>query len=73
MTEGTPQRFTITKRYSRKITQNYQSWEFSSEMTTEVEVSSGKDLMEANDKLFQQVKYLCEEDIAKVFPPVEGE
>lgn len=73
MTEGTPQKFVITKRYARKITQNYQSWDFSSELSVEVEVKSSQELIEANDKLFAQVKWLCEKDIELSFPAVAGD
>lgn len=71
MTEGVKQVFTITKRYGRKITQNYQSFDFSSELSTTVEVSSAQELIDANEKLAAQVKWLCERDIEQVFPPVE--
>lgn len=68
MTEGIAQKFVITKRYSRKITQNFQSWDFSSELSTEVEVKSSQELIDANNKLFAQVKWLCEKDIENTFP-----
>jgi len=68
MTEGQPQKFVITKRYARKLTQNFQSWDFSSELSTEVEVKSSTELIDANDKLFAQVKWLCEKDIEVAFP-----
>lgn len=68
MTEGIAQKFVITKRYARKITQNFQSWDFSSELSVEIEVKSSLELIEANDKLFAQVKWLCEKDIEVAFP-----
>jgi hypothetical protein len=67
MTEGQEQKFVITKRYAHKITQNFQSWDFSSELSVEVTVKSSTELIEANDKLFAQVKWLCEKDIETVF------
>lgn len=73
MTENVPQKFTITKRFGRKVTENYQSYDFSTEMTTEVVVSSSKELIEAGDKLFVQCKYLTEKDIEKVLTPDQGE
>jgi hypothetical protein len=73
MTEGTPQKFTITKRYGRKITQNFQSFDFGSELSTTIEVSYAQELIDANVKLAAQVKWLCEQDIEQVFPPTQGE
>lgn len=72
MTEGIAQKFVITKRYARKITQNFQSWDFSSELSVEIEVKSSLELIDANDKLFAQVKWLCEKDIEVAFPTPTG-
>ena len=68
MTDGVKQKFTITKTYGRKVTVNFQSYTFDSTLTTEVEVSSGADLIEASSRLFKQCQYLTEQDIASVFP-----
>jgi hypothetical protein len=75
MTEGIPQKFTITKRYGRKVSQNFQSFDFISELTTEVTVVSAQELIDASNKLFLQCKFLTEQDIENTFPqePVTGE
>ena len=44
---------------------------FTTELTTTIEVGTGEQLVAESDKLFAQVKYLCEKDIEQVFPPVE--
>jgi hypothetical protein len=56
--------YKITKRYSRKVTKDFQSYEAMTEMTTTVEVSSAQELKAESDKLFKQVKVLSENDLA---------
>lgn len=56
--------YKITKRYSRKVTKDFQSYEAMTEMTTTVEVSSAQELKAESDKLFKQVKVLTENDMA---------
>jgi hypothetical protein len=68
MVEGVKQKFVITKTYGRKVTVNFQSYTFDSTLTTDVEVSSGAELLEASSKLFAQCKYLTEQDIETTFP-----
>ena len=65
--EGIPQKFKITKQYGRKVSANFQSYSFDTVLETEVEVKSGKELTEASDRLFQQAKWLTEQDIANTF------
>jgi len=57
---------TITKRFGRKLTRDYHSWEFMTEMAKVIEVNSAEELLQENDKLFQQVKGLTEQDVDKV-------
>lgn len=57
--------YTITKRYSRKISRDWQSMEAMTELTTTVEVSSAEELLAESDKLFLQAKTLTENDIAQ--------
>lgn len=55
--------YTITKRYARKISINYQSYDFSTELTKTVDVKDGEELLNETTKLFQQAKGLTETDI----------
>lgn len=71
MTEGVKQKFKIVKRFGRTIKTNdggIQS--FATELETEVEVDSGEKLIAESDKLFLQVQWLTEQDIAKAFGKV---
>jgi hypothetical protein len=55
----------ITKRYSRKISYNYNSEEFSTEETRDIEYSSKEEYMAEQEKLAKQVKVLTNNDIEK--------
>jgi hypothetical protein len=55
--------FKITKRFSRKISRNYNSYEFVTELTTDAEVETAEQLQAAADKLFDQAKILTLNDI----------
>jgi len=57
--------FQLTKRFTKKVSFNYNSLECSTELTTTVKVDSGEKLLEESDKLYQQVKTLTELDIEK--------
>jgi hypothetical protein len=56
---------TITKRYSRKLTYNYNSEEFSTEETRDVEYGGKEEYTAAHDKLAAQVKALTLRDLDK--------
>ena len=57
----------ITKRFSRKMSVDYQSYEFMTEIELEVpDPKSKEELIEQSDKLFSKVKGLTKYDIAKV-------
>lgn len=56
----------ITKRYARKISHDYQSWEFLTEITKDVDANSKEELVVESDKLFSQVKNLTLKDIQSV-------
>ena len=57
----------ITKRYARKISKDWQTWEFMTEITQEdVEVNSKEELLAESDKLFSKVKGLTDVDIVSV-------
>jgi len=56
----------ITKRYARKITFDYQAWEFMTELEKEVEVKSAQALIEESDKLAKNVRALTLKDIETV-------
>ena len=57
----------ITKRFSRKLSVDYQSWEFMTEIEQEIpDPKTKEELIEASDKLFSKVKGLTKYDIAKV-------
>lgn len=63
---------TITKKYERKLTRDYQSFGFLTELSTTIEISSKDELEAASSQLFLRAKSLTEADIATVFKP-EGE
>lgn len=52
---------TITKRYGRKVTRNYQAWDFSTELTAEI--SPTDDPAQAANDLFDQAKVLTDGDV----------
>lgn len=43
----------ITKRYSRKISKDWQSWEFSCEYSADVAINNEDELKEHSTKLFK--------------------
>jgi len=53
----------ITKRYSRKLSYKYNSEEFSTEETREVEYKDKAEYTAAHDKLAAQVKVLTLRDL----------
>lgn len=55
--------FTIMKRFSRKVSKDYQVWEFVTELSRTVEVNSAEDLEKESAKLFNQVRGLTELDM----------
>jgi hypothetical protein len=54
----------ITKRYGRKVTRHYQTWDFSTELSAIVE--PGEDPNTIANNLFDQAKALTEGDISFV-------
>jgi hypothetical protein len=44
----------ITKRYTRKISFDYKSWEFSTELTADVDINNDTDLETASKELFKK-------------------
>ena len=44
----------ISKRYTRKISHDYKSWEFSTELTADVEIENDEDLEQQSDLLFKK-------------------
>jgi exonuclease VII small subunit len=57
--------YQITKRFTKKVSFNYNSLECSTELTTTVKVDSGEKLLEESNKLYEQAKALTEMDIEK--------
>lgn len=57
--------YTITKRFTKKVSFNYNSLECSTELTNTVNVSSGEELLAESEKLFEQAKTLTNNDIQK--------
>lgn len=55
--------YKITKRYGRKVSIDYQSYDFITELTKTINVNSAEDLINENDKLFNQCVALTETDI----------
>lgn len=53
----------ITKRYSRKLSYKYNSEEFSTEESREVEYSSKEQYLQEHEKLAAQVKALTTRDV----------
>jgi hypothetical protein len=53
----------ITKRYARKITLDYNSWEFLTELEREVEIKSAEELISESDKLYKSARALTLKDI----------
>jgi hypothetical protein len=53
----------ITKRYARKITIDYSSWEFLTELEKEVDIKSAEELVLESDKLYRNARALTLKDI----------
>ena len=53
----------ITKRYARKITLDYCSWEFLTELEKEVEIHSAEELLTESDKLYKNARALTLRDM----------
>lgn len=53
----------ITKRFARKVSRDYKSVEFMTELTADVEVETPEQLKEASDSLFRQVVERTVEDM----------
>jgi len=53
----------ITKRYSRKITLDYCSWEFLTELEKEVDVTSAEELVAESDKIYKTARALTLRDM----------
>jgi len=56
----------ITKRYTRKISYDYKSWEFSTELTADVDVESDEDLEKVSSDLFKKAVHCVTVDMKKV-------
>ena len=56
---------TVTKRYSRKLSYKYNSEEFSTEETRDIEYTSKDEYLALHDKLAAQVKALTIRDMEK--------
>jgi hypothetical protein len=56
----------ITKRYTRKISYDYKSWEFSTELTADVDVESDGDLERVSSDLFKKAVRCVMMDMKKV-------
>lgn len=57
--------YKITKRFTVKLSANYNSLECSTELSTTINVSSGEELLAESDKLFEQAKALTNCDMEK--------
>jgi len=58
-------RAVITKRYTRKLSYNYNSEEFCTEVTKEIEYKDKTEYLAEHEKLAAQVKALTSIDIEK--------
>ena len=55
--------YKISKTCSRKISKDWQSWDFSTTLSKSVDVNSAEELLSEGQKLFEQAKALTELDI----------
>lgn len=53
----------ITKQYSRKLSLDYDSWGFMTEVTRVVKVNSKEEFIKKSDEVFRMAKYLTDRDI----------
>jgi hypothetical protein len=58
---------TVTKTFSRTISQDYQSYHFSATLTETFEVVDDQDLQHKSTALFNKVRSMVELDIQSVF------
>jgi hypothetical protein len=58
--------YTISKSYSRKVSRDYQSWDFFTALSHTVNVETKEELLAENTKLFKQAKALTDLDIESV-------
>lgn len=56
----------ITKRFGRKFSFDYKSWEFMTELTADVEVNNDHELEEASKELFKKAAKCVIADMKKV-------
>lgn len=66
----------ISKSYGRKVSIDYQTWDFHGSLSAEVQIENDRDLIEASDKLFSKVYNLVERDIERIknkIKPQDGE
>lgn len=56
----------ISKSFGRKISRDWQSCEFHTSLSQDVEVASDQELRDANAALFQMAYDMTAEDVAKV-------
>lgn len=58
---------TVTKTFSRTISQDYQSYHFSATLTDTFEISNDAELQSKSQELFNKVRNMVETDIQSVF------
>lgn len=58
---------TVTKTFSRTISQDYQSYHFSTTLTETFEVVDDQDLQHKSTELFNKARSMVELDIQSVF------
>lgn len=58
---------TVTKTFSRTISQDYQSYHFSATLTETFEVVDDQDLQHKSTELFNKARSMVELDIQSVF------
>jgi len=63
--------YTISKRYNRKISRDYQAWDFMTSASKTVQVNSAEELEAESVKLFEQVKVLTDIDIQNHIAEIE--
>lgn len=59
--------YKITKRFGRKISKDYNSYDFSTELSTDVDVDSAEELEKESKKVFSQARELTYQDIDNTF------
>lgn len=56
----------ITKKYTRSVNRDRQIWTYATELSATIEVGSKEELVAESKKLFNQAKWLTEQDIKQV-------